>query len=393
MVVAGERRPETLHRYPLSRAFFHRFCFQTQFDALRTNPSALSCIRVGLSKIFPPRHHCLSATETTFTTWTSCDYFSLTFFCVLTPRRLAESLFHTGYEPKSEIDMAGRFVPTVDLTHDDEDNNSHMSDIPLQRPARANVISNVSHKLRATSCGMFQVSHPIPSQTGQKSLANTQTEGTVICHSTIPSGWEATLCQYFGQKRRGTTNTTATCRCKFGNSNIKQMRDFSRRRRELLSRFSKEAYQALEDQREILVTEVTSEVRRRDEQVHDLRTDLSLEALHAEHVSQQHLTGLVQETQQYREMFEESRSAQSAAGPEIDRLRRREKELLRELRRHSYPRGSQIVVLLAGMFISVTLVVLRELIRQFDQRSREGCGQVFTGFSNSTFVVLPEIKY
>ena len=92
-------------------------------------------------------------------------------------------------------------------------------------------------------------------------------------------------------------------------------------------------------------------------------------------------------------MFEESRAAQSAAGPEIDRLRGREKELLRELRRHNYPRGSQIVVLLAGMFISVTLVVLRELIGQFDQRSREGCGQVFTGFSNSTFVVLPEIKY
>ena len=33
-------------------------------------------------------------------------------------------------------------------------------------------------------------------------------------------------------------------------------------------------------------------------------------------------------------MFEESRAAQSAVGPEIDRLRQREAELLREVRRH-----------------------------------------------------------
>ena len=50
--------------------------------------------------------------------------------------------------------------------------------------------------------------------------------------------------------------------------------------------------------------------------MYDVRTEVSLPALHAEDVSQrqnqycaalhQHLTGLVQETQQYREMFEES---------------------------------------------------------------------------------------
>ena len=33
-------------------------------------------------------------------------------------------------------------------------------------------------------------------------------------------------------------------------------------------------------------------------------------------------------------MFEETRAAQSAAGPEFDRLREREAELLREARRH-----------------------------------------------------------
>ena len=36
--------------------------------------------------------------------------------------------------------MAGRFVPIVDLTHDDEDANSHMSDIALQLPASAHVL-------------------------------------------------------------------------------------------------------------------------------------------------------------------------------------------------------------------------------------------------------------
>ena len=62
---------------------------------------------------------------------------------------------------------------------------------------------------------------------------------------------------------------------------------FSQRQMELLSRFSQGANQALERQREILVTEVTSEVWRRDEQVHDLRTDLNLHALHSEDVTQQ----------------------------------------------------------------------------------------------------------
>ena len=36
---------------------------------------------------------------------------------------------NTGYEPNSEMDMSGRFVPIVELTHDDDDANSHMSPI------------------------------------------------------------------------------------------------------------------------------------------------------------------------------------------------------------------------------------------------------------------------
>ena len=119
---------------------------------------------------------------------------------------------------------------------------------------------------------------------------------------------------------------------------------YSHRHRELLSRVSQEANQALEDLRKNLVTEVPSEVWRRNEQLYNLRTELSHQAPRSEDASQkqseeyaglhQLLTGLVQESQQYREMFEESRAAHSA-GPEIDRLRQREEEFLREVRRYN----------------------------------------------------------
>ena len=81
----------------------------------------------------------------------------------------------------------------------------------------------------------------------------------------------------------------------------------------------------------------------------EFRTEVSLQAPHAAYVSQkqkgqhagphQHLTGLVQETQQYQEMFEESRTAQSAAGAEINRLRQREAEFIREVRRDKNDRA------------------------------------------------------
>ena len=58
-----------------------------------------------------------------------------------------------------------------------------------------------------------------------------------------------------------------------------------------------------------MVTDVTAELWRRDEQVQYLRTELSLHAPHSEDVTQQqsheyaglhkHLIGLAQETQQY----------------------------------------------------------------------------------------------
>ena len=50
-------------------------------------------------------------------------------------------------------------------------------------------------------------------------------------------------------------------------------------------------------------------------------------------------SALIQETQQCREILEESRIAQSAAGPDIDRLRLREEDLFRRVRRHDNDRA------------------------------------------------------
>ena len=105
------------------------------------------------------------------------------------------------------------------------------------------------------------------------------------------------------------------------------MRDFLKKR-ELLSRYSGSKSSSFEDERDILVTEVITEVWRRGEQSYDLRTELSLRHNKIKQA-------WFMKTQQYREMFEESRTAQSAAGPEIDQLRHREAELLREVRRHN----------------------------------------------------------
>ena len=61
------------------------------------------------------------------------------------------------------MDRSGaRFVPMVDLTHDGDDTDSHMSDIPLQLPASAyfplnNSTFPRSHQQEATPRDMFTV--------------------------------------------------------------------------------------------------------------------------------------------------------------------------------------------------------------------------------------------
>ena len=45
------------------------------------------------------------------------------------------------------------FVPIVHLMHDDDDTNSHLSDIPLQLPASDNVPSNISALVTSSQAG------------------------------------------------------------------------------------------------------------------------------------------------------------------------------------------------------------------------------------------------
>ena len=68
---------------------------------------------------------------------------------------------YTGYEPNVSISTANgemntsgaRFVAMVDLTHDDDDTNSHMSNIPLELPASANMSSNSSALVTFSQAG------------------------------------------------------------------------------------------------------------------------------------------------------------------------------------------------------------------------------------------------
>ena len=97
------------------------------------------------------------------------------------------------------------------------------------------------------------------------------------------------------------------------------MRDFLKDRENGYPDFLRKQTNLSEIQRESL-TEVTSEVCRRDGQVLDALAEMCLQALHSEDVTQhpedaglhRYLPGLVQEAQQHREMFEDSRAAQSS---------------------------------------------------------------------------------
>ena len=96
----------------------------------------------------------------------------LTFFCVSTPRsgRMSIPQSTTGYEPKSELDVAGGSDPLVDSTQDDEDGKSLMSDIPLQLPASASVASHHSALITFSQAEgdlmrNARSLHPFPSET------------------------------------------------------------------------------------------------------------------------------------------------------------------------------------------------------------------------------------
>ena len=80
-----------------------------------------------------------------------------------------------GYETNTinrEMDMSRSFFPKVDLTRDDDDANSHMSDIPLLLLASANDSSNKSALVTLSQAGGDLMQHvhslnPIPNQTGR----------------------------------------------------------------------------------------------------------------------------------------------------------------------------------------------------------------------------------
>ena len=84
---------------------------------------------------------------------------------------------NAGYEPNSELNMAGWFVPTVNCTNDDDGTCSHMSDIPLQLPERATVAFFNSALVTFSEAEDDLIRnvpslHPIPSQTDE-SVATT----------------------------------------------------------------------------------------------------------------------------------------------------------------------------------------------------------------------------
>ena len=291
----------------------------------------------------------------------------------------------------AEMDTSGaRFVPKVDLTHDNT--NPQMSDITLPLPARTFLpfeqfsigyaltsrrrprarCSRSSTDTKSNRIEPLATTNPrsVPAVLGPQETVQLVTQQAreaphdqreAARRALVPQqgGFLAATHRYEAAARQNLVNTLAR-HSEVDKYNVQmQVRQleqeadtrYSHRQRELLSRFSQEAKQSLEHQRDNLVTEVIPEARRRDEQVYGLRTELSLQALHREDATQhqsqeyaglrQHLTGLVQETQQCRELFEESRAVNSATGPEIERLRSREAELLlREVRQQNNARAS-----------------------------------------------------
>ena len=280
--------------------------------------------------------------------------------------------YQLGTSPKWPIKQRWyerKVVPTVNLTHDGEDTRSRMSDIPLQLPASANVSSNTFKLVTFSKAGGDSMQNvrslqPIPNQTGLNpwhiqypvtcpqsvvAVLGPQEAVQLVKPCMISAKRFDVLCSWYQDNfllphiimtlLRGETlsilwQEITNHRCA----------NFPKTKGPVIAICSGSKSSSRRSARN-LVTEVTSERWTRDEQVNDVR----LHALYSEDVTQQqnqkyagphqHLTGLVKETQQYRETFEESRLAHSAAGPRIDRLRQREAELPREARRQNNDRA------------------------------------------------------
>ena len=135
-------------------------------DALRT-PQHLT-VQGCAWKVIPSSHQALTClacvrrtTPSITTTWPSlhlvgASSVSLDKFCRGRTRAGCLAVWRCTSHPQvmnvptvlnadANMDTSGAwFVPTVDVTHDDDDALSHMSDVPLQRPASAHFPLNTS---------------------------------------------------------------------------------------------------------------------------------------------------------------------------------------------------------------------------------------------------------
>ena len=182
----------------------------------------------------------------------------------------------------SEMDTSGaRFVPMVAFTHNDDGTNSHKSDIPLQLPASANVPSNTSAlgsqsptdtKSDWNEPLAIAVSRCIPSKCTCSSWTSRS------CSSGYTKSTRRSVRRIKMKRLRGNTlsilrqevakHQITTCRCKFGNSNMKQMRDFHKVKGNFYC--------------DSLIQQIKL-YGGGDEQVHDSRTELSPHVPHSEH--------------------------------------------------------------------------------------------------------------
>ena len=191
-----------------------------------------------------------------------------------------------------------------------------MSDIPLQLPTGAHVPSKSSalvtfsqaaggdpvpnaHRLQPiphqTSVNPWQMLYPVTDPQSVPAVLGPQAVQLVTQRAgeplNIKEKFLLPLIQCEAAARQNLVNTLArrnlTQLQRADATRTRSRRAIFPRQRELLSRLCQKAYQPLENQREHLVTEVTSSVWRRDEQVYELRTEPSLQALHSEDVTQQ----------------------------------------------------------------------------------------------------------
>ena len=197
------------------------------------------------------------------------------------------------------------FAPIVDLTHDDDDTNSHMSDIPFPSNSSALVTLSQAWARPRAKCSL--------------SATDTKSDRSESLAITAPVTYPQAVLSVLGPQeavelvtpraREDLNDQRETARrallhqhavstlarnYEAHNYNVQmQVRQpehqadarLSQRHWELLSRFSQEANQALENQRDILVEEVTSEVWRRARKRFTFRTQSSSTTLGRRHAA------------------------------------------------------------------------------------------------------------